>query len=298
MGFYYYLYAGLRISSELSIPEWSMFEQFQPFENVEVNISLQNLLEQNWHLEKKLPFISTNDYRFHVHSIAYYQVQNGRTILVMPEYNANPQAVRFFLLSSAIGALFYQRGLLAIRASVLQVGKGIVAFCGMSNTSESIFIAYLVRHGYTMVSNDLCRFDIIENNQVSVWPTSPNFKHTIQDNRWQNNQQSLKLSSIYLIEWGEWNLTLLRGHKTLTRFIDSATYQPKLLEPMGILAAYLQFWAKIVSAVPIWNLELSKNPMTMNKNINLIEQHWFENKILESAKTHPIIKENHDSAKR
>ena len=98
-----------------------MFEQSKPSNSIDVSISLENSLNEEPKVEEKLPFISSNDYRFYIPSIGAYRVENGRKITVAPVSGANPQAVRLYLLGSAMGALYYQRGFLAIHASVLQI---------------------------------------------------------------------------------------------------------------------------------------------------------------------------------
>ncbi len=39
---WYYTYAGLRVVSELRIPEWSVFEEPQPFDEAEVFFTLKD----------------------------------------------------------------------------------------------------------------------------------------------------------------------------------------------------------------------------------------------------------------
>ena len=307
---YYYFYAGLEIVSDLPIPEWDVFEYSKPSNNIDVFISLENSLNEESKIEENLPFISSNNYRFYIPSIGTYRVENGRKITVAPVSGANPQAVRLYLLGSAMGALYYQRGFLSIYASVLQIGNTSVAFCGTVGAGKSTMVAHLTRKGYNLVCDDLCRLDLSKKDQISVWPAAPSFKlwqDTIDSLGWDNKtmerdhvrydkfhvplgdehplkypMEPIPLSAIYILDWGEWSIKRLYAQDALTRFITAATYRHELIEPMNILGSYWGNCLKVATHVPIFELNRSRNLLIMNQNIDLLKAHWAENKILDT----------------
>ena len=65
---------------------------------------------------------------------------------------------------------------------------------------------------------------------------------------------SRPLRAIYLLEWGELQVTRLRGVAALQRFLTAALYRTALLEPAVSLTEYWERGAEILRRVPVWEL--------------------------------------------
>jgi hypothetical protein len=117
-------------------------------------------------------FIPSDEYRFRVQHVGSYWIRAGREIVVTPTPDAGMREVRLFLLGTAWAALCYQRGLLPLHASAVQVGDHAVAFCGATGTGKSTLAAWLSERGYSLISDDRCRFDISPQGQALVYPSA------------------------------------------------------------------------------------------------------------------------------
>ncbi len=96
--------------------------------------------------------------------VARYLVQNGCEIIIEAfvevSQPVSQMAIRNYLMSSAMGALFHQRGLLALHASAVAVDDGCVVFVGPSGAGKSTLAAFLSRQrGCTLLAEDLCVVD-------------------------------------------------------------------------------------------------------------------------------------------
>ncbi|MEP7356665.1 MAG: hypothetical protein ABI847_05455, partial [Anaerolineales bacterium] len=105
-----------------------------------------------------------------------YMVRGGCQIEVAPERTAPTGTLELFLFGSAWGLLCYQRGLLPLHASVVELDGGAVAFCGPSGAGKSTLVAGLVRRGRRLLGDDLCRCDVAGDGAPRVWPSLPRLK--------------------------------------------------------------------------------------------------------------------------
>lgn len=274
----YYIYAGLRVISELPLPEWAAFEQpAQPGDaDVLIRLGGASSAFSAQAETTAAASIAADEYRFYVPQAGSYRVHHGREIVVTPAPGAGAPEVRLFLLGSAWGALCYQRGLLALHASVIQVRERALAFCGATGSGKSSVAAWLVARGHALIGDDLCHFDIIE-DKVCAYPSAPRLK------LWRDALQALgqsdaglervhfraakfhvpgpagfqptgplALRAICLLEWGPPGLVRLTGMAALRCLVAAATYRGELLEPMGQVAAHWQRCAELAKRAPVW----------------------------------------------
>jgi hypothetical protein len=302
-----YRYAGLQIVSELPIPEWTIFEQDEPFADEDVRITLRSV-QTGQVLKSSEAWIAPGEYCFLVPEAAEYRVLHGREIIVTPAPNAGANELRLFLLGSAWGALCYQRGILALHMSVVQVSEHAVAFGGASGAGKSSIAAGLLARGYPLIGDDLCCFDFAA-GVPRVYPSAPRLKlwrdalahlgwydedlvrdHFRMDKfhvtarRGEASTETIRASSsklaadalpvpvraIYMLEWGDLGLTRVTGLNALRRLVASATYRAELIDPLGQTGTYWEQCAQLVHATPIWELVRPRDWAMMDAAIDLL----------------------------
>jgi hypothetical protein len=291
---WHYAYSGLRITSELHLAEWRAFESAHAFADPDVQIRLE--LER---AAEHSPVITADVYRFHIEEVGDYCVRAGREIVVAMEPNAGARETRLFLLGSAWGALCYQRGILALHMSVVQVGDEAVAFCGPTGAGKSSVAAWLNARGYRLICDDLCCFDFSDGTP-RVFPGAPRLKlwrdalaalgrsadglerdhfrtekfHTDLTGALPRNPISVPLRAIYLLDWGEPGIARLTGVAALNGLIKSATYRGDLLEPMRQAAAHWQRCARLAQQVPIYKFSRPRDWSAADVSMTILSQHW------------------------
>ena len=75
----HYLYSGLRVTSEIRVPEWEVFETLQPFDQADVVVRTETQAPAG-----NFPEITAGLFCFHVPNVAYYVVKSGCEITVTP----------------------------------------------------------------------------------------------------------------------------------------------------------------------------------------------------------------------
>jgi len=293
-----YDYAGLRITSELELPEWESFLHARPFTDQDVVIRLEPAENEEFAALLAEPIISSNEYQFLVPEVGAFRITNGNEIVVFPLPTTGKNELRLFLLGSAWGALCYQRGLFAVHASAVRTGNEAVLFCALQGKGKSTMTAFLAAGGCALVSDDLCCIAVQYQERPLVYPSTQRFrlwKDTLAALGWNNNELErdhfrfdkfllpsretpdigpIPLKAIYLLEWGEHNLVRLSGLNALQRFVAAATYRGELLEKMGLSAAYWQNCLELLQKVPVWELTRPKDLSIMADTVAMLETHW------------------------
>jgi len=282
---WYYGYAQLHIASELCLPEWEAFAvpaiangASRTAADVEVRLTRGVTAPHP-------PLFTAAEVRFHVAGIGTYSIQAGKLIQITLLPDAGERETRLFLLGSAWGALCYQRDILALHASVVEVQGQAVAFCGVSGAGKSSIAAWLVAQGYPLIGDDLCHFT--SSPHAGVYPAIPRLKlwrNALDHLGWETEglqrdhfrmekfhvgalagqdlsraaitqaaaHAPVPLRAIYLLSWGELGIVRLTGLAALSQLIESATYRGELLEPMGAMAAHWQRCFALARHVPVY----------------------------------------------
>ena len=105
-----------------------------------------------------------------------YQIQQGKMLLNIPDgsriliesgnrityqrgKNSTDKDVALFISGSAWGAICYQRGLIPLHASAVEIDGKIYAFTGHSGAGKSTLAAGLSRDGFHFFTDDVLIFD-------------------------------------------------------------------------------------------------------------------------------------------
>ena len=90
---------------------------------------------------------------------ASYLVRQGREIVVDAAPDADPRAVRLFLLGTMMGGLMMQRGHLVLHGNAFRVGDACAVVVGRSGAGKSTLAAELQRRGLDVLADDVVPID-------------------------------------------------------------------------------------------------------------------------------------------
>lgn len=294
-----YLYAGLRVNSEIELPEWEAFIkddgaiEWDVF--IRIDVSLREVMQQY----ENAPLISPCEYRFYLPEVGGYLVSRGKEITVFPMPDAGVREVRLFLLGTAWGVLCYQRGMFVLHAGSVGVRNHAMLFCAHQQMGKSTMTAWLTTHGHNMLSDDLSCVEMSQTDLPSVYQSSQrirlwsdsldslNWSHKKMERdhfrydkfqlTWccEKNEKPMPIKAIYLLNWGELKLEKLSGMNALERFVAAATYRGEILEKMGLSGTYWQRCLDLVRQVQVWELTRPRDLSIMKDVLVLLEDHWI-----------------------
>lgn len=173
---YHYKLCSLSIASEIALPELSSLSPGAAGAEPDVHIRrgpLADTLEAADHIMPTYQTRGDDTLLLRVPEVGRYRLQGPGTIIVDPEPGVSAERVSVFLLGTIFGALMHIRGKLPLHASAVQVGDGVVAFCGPSAAGKSTMAASLAERGYPIVADDVCVVDLSQGECPMVLPSYP-----------------------------------------------------------------------------------------------------------------------------
>jgi len=168
--------AGLSVRSELPLPE--LLSQKPAIYPPDVEIKLAPCpahLPQPARSEMEAE-IAGNEVLLTIEKIGRFHIRQGREILVDAAPDVQDKDLRLYLLGSAFGAIYFQRGLFPLHASVVVINEAAVAFTGDSGSGKSTMAAWMNAQGYPLLCDDVC---VIRFNQAGTplaYPAFPRLK--------------------------------------------------------------------------------------------------------------------------
>ena len=116
----------------------------------------------------------------------------GGDILYVDSYTDDLGLLSLFTISEALGCVLFQRGLLLLHASSVQVGDEAFCFMGEPGAGKSTTASAFVKHGAKLLSDDLTAITFDSNNRPYVLPAYPQLK------LWENTVQGLDFDPAHL----------------------------------------------------------------------------------------------------
>jgi len=256
----YYAF-GLNIQSDLALPGLPLSDHAEPDVTIELaDINKEGLEDP---VDKRLYFQASPDkFWLHVPGIAWFQVEEGKRIQVMPEENSDMQSVSLFLLGSCLGVILQQRQYLVMHANAIRFGDQCVIFAGPSGNGKSTLAAAFHQRGFEILADDVSAI----NEKVEVMPSYPQMKlwHDaatkldidtkdlprvrIQIEKYACPLEKgfcnkpLPLAAMYILGTHNRDEFLLEQMKGMEKFdpIKNNTYRMQYLEGLGLNGHHLQ----------------------------------------------------------
>jgi len=155
-GSFDYRLFGLRVRSELALPELAAVE---PCGKPDATIRSGRIAVPP---ASKARLTTTEaGLLLAVEGVARYLIANGSEITVDAQSGVPAANIRLYLLGSAMGVLLHQRGLLPLHANCVEIRGKAVAFMGKSGAGKSTLAAWFHDRGHRVIADDVCvvRFD-------------------------------------------------------------------------------------------------------------------------------------------
>lgn len=162
----HYAAFGLTILSEITLPELQPAPP--PYVEPDVVVRLGTLSGDGW---DQIVGIEADAFRLRVAGTGRFEVVGGRMVTVDAEASASPAEVRAFLLGTVFGALFQQRGVLALHSSAVGVGvDDAIAFLGESGAGKSTMAMAMNARGHELLCDDVCVVLDGPDGAAVTWP--------------------------------------------------------------------------------------------------------------------------------
>lgn len=165
---------GLTIESDIMLNELLPWRFDRPDLVIKMGRVPKNL--KNFAIDKPNRKIARDQFYLDIKGIAKYYVHEGKTIIYEPDKDACFEAVKLYLLGSCMGAVLYQRKILSLHGSCINIeGRGIL-LTGKSGAGKSTIASALLRQGYKLVTDDVAAIHVDGLEKLMVLPSYPSRK--------------------------------------------------------------------------------------------------------------------------
>ena len=174
---YTYWAYGLKVGSQLPFPELLPLQNDDPCDLTVAWGSIPVIEKTPNGFHSETYDITPTRYRITIKDVASYFVQEGKSIIISADPNADQDSIRLFCLSNAFAAALHQRKTIPIHCAAL-IDKGqLVLVLGDSGAGKSTTMASLVQKGLKPFSDDVCvPFQDPETGRVSLFSSYPMMK--------------------------------------------------------------------------------------------------------------------------
>lgn len=165
------------IHSELRLPELLPIQEHSAA-NIDISIQMMDL-SVKWAEQQPSShnFVcSPNWIMFRIPELAIFAVENGTTINVSPEPGADEDKLRLYILGSCMGAILFQRGILPLHGSTIEINGKAYAFVGHSGHGKSTLASAFLQQGYRLITDDVIAVSFNEQGIPLVSPAYPQQK--------------------------------------------------------------------------------------------------------------------------
>lgn len=292
---YFYIAYGLRIRSELPLPEL----QASAEGSLDITISSADLSEFSAETDGLQNFrqIAGGHYLYW-NTAGRFLVRGGREIVVDASPGVDADLLRLPLLGTVLATALHQRGLLILHGSAVIVGDGAIVFAGNSGQGKSTMTAALHARGHRLVTDDVVAVQISENQPPRVWPSfsriklwpdaisllgldpedHPKINSYVEKRSYQPGSDfpldAVPLRAVYILERGVIGIEPLSGQSALLELLRN-TYLSSLGSSMlgDTEVSQLQQCVQVVRRVPLHVLRRPYDLSLLPTIADLVERH-------------------------
>jgi hypothetical protein len=167
---------GYRMASDIALPELPGVKDED--QTADIVIERADLSEEWGRLAvpNRMSFVTISRIMFQIADTATYCVQDGNKIIVSPMAGSDEDQIRLYILGSCMGALLFQRRILPLHGSAVEIGGKAYAFIGDSGAGKSTLASAFIHRGYPLLSDDVIAVSLAPDQTPMVTPSYPQQK--------------------------------------------------------------------------------------------------------------------------
>ena len=287
---------GLNIRSEIPLPT-TMLESSAVSSDIEIRIDTVERWKIYAPIRTHYVIEVSDGVLLHWDKIGTYLVRNGREIIVDPSPNGDIGLLQLVLIGAVMAVLLYQRGLLVLHASAVEVNGSGVAFVGAKGAGKSTLAAVLCSRNHSLLADDVVAIDLAGNTpsvlpafpQIKLLPDSvtmldhdpeilPRFSQLIDKRELRTAPvpaSRIPLSRIYMLDKsskaeiqginGPEKLFGLLPHWYCARFLDVFWE--------GVRLDHFSQCTNLLGRIPLYRLCRTSDPTNLDDLVQMVEQH-------------------------
>jgi hypothetical protein len=295
---YSYLAYGLKIQSSIALPEFlsapEALEDADP--DLVIRTATEDVLPEEatkvWHFK-----IECDEAIIHHEKAGIFWIRDGKEVIIVFKPDTEESHTRLYLVGTIMGIVLYQKGLLVLHASAIEVEGQAVAFSANSGCGKSSTAAAFQTFGHRFLTDDVLGIDLTD-DVPTVFPAFPQLKLASEVAEVLGHEKEslfvldsheekkglrvtnkfmhtpLPLKCIYLLTKSDSiNIETVSAHEALMELIRQ-TLPTRWLSPGGTL--HFQQSTELTKRVPIYRLNRSDDLSSIKDIVTVVKQHLSE----------------------
>ncbi|MFB3170643.1 aldolase [Neobacillus sp. 179-C4.2 HS] len=280
----FYKAFGLKILSEIPLPELLNWGKRDQNETIDILIKLDNnflKLWNNYSNEERKIVVSNNLVMFEVPETAVFCIENGVNILVSPMNGSDFDKIRLYILGTCMGVLLMQRKIIPLHGSAVVIDKKAYAIIGKSGMGKSTLATAFLSKGYQLLSDDVIAVSFGEGDvpyvmpsypQQKLWKESMNefgmetdkyrplferetkFSVPVVSNFYSHPLQLAGLFQLMKADNNKINIRKIEGLERI-RIVLNQTFRGSLLNQLDLSEWHFKTSLKLIEKVPVFELQ-------------------------------------------
>jgi len=292
---YSYSAYGLGIHSDLPLPELNA-----AIVKKDITVQIRKVDNNPLPLIYNQPVlnITPNEIILSIEEVGTFVIHGGTIIDVSPAPNVEDAVLRRYLIGTIMALLLYQRGLLVLHASSLNINGSAVAFLGNPGSGKSSIAAALHKNGHEIITDDVSAI-VFEGDNFKVLPGYPQIKlsddvarslgydinSSIKLDRQEekrgyrvNNElieSPIELRQIYILtEASDQGIQRVTPQEAVKEIIRHS-YPTRFAQPEN--PEHFLKCVNIINKIPLYRLYRSSSLQALPGLAHLVEEHLIQN---------------------
>lgn len=290
---FYYRAFGLNISSEVELPGMIEIDSDNKF-HVQISLNEVNVPPFKG-IDSPNYFVDGENVYLWWDEIGKVKISDGKQIIVdsSSNLNSNETSIIPFLLGPVMSILLYQRGLLVLHGSSINVNNGAIAFLGYRGLGKSTTAINLYKKGYPLITDDILAVEFNKEGLPVVYPGYPHARLSDDSYMHINTDiltpirtyagkvfcdasrgflpEPVELKKIYILEEGEkLRISNFKSQESVINLIRHSTAN-RVMQDNKDQAKNLIQCANLIKNITISRLEISHSFKNLPDLVNLIE---------------------------
>lgn len=297
-GVHSYRVSGLAVASEIDLPGLIPAPATPP--DVIIRAGAVPQVLEGAHEIRPTYQIAGDRFLLRIPGIARFLLRGGAELTIAPENGTPFEDIAIFVIGTVFGILLHQREQVVLHASAVCVDGKAVLFCGPSGAGKSTMAAVLGKHGYAMLTDDVCAITTDaagtllaqpDGRQLKLWSSAVERLDLaarrgapVRDKLEKfyvepaaASAEALPVGAVYILR--ETRPSVRDGIEPLNladaaRLVRKNAYRPRLVRAMQQNAHYLRSAAAIADKAGFFFLCRRLEFAVMPQVVARLEEHW------------------------
>lgn len=248
---------GLTIQSDLSLPD---FPPAAPGSDLTIRVESPRLIPPEYFAQPAYFRIESEEAVLSFKQIGFVRLLKGNEMIITPEPGVVDKTLQALATGHGLATILFQRGMLVLHASAVDMGGEVVAFVGAQGAGKTALAQALSRRGHKALADDI--------GAISLGDGHPTLTPATEGS-------PLPLKRAYLLEPSDApEIVAIKPQEAVVELVRHS-YPTRLAQPGG--ASHFGACVALIRSVGLFRLKRGPSLEGMDAIAEMVEKHLLTN---------------------